>query len=81
MTATTSHSGIADRRQATAAGGVGAIHLPVHKLGLDEAINRCLDVLKINLGGMPSDSRNAVRLAGFRTGARSRKDYWSCRTQ
>ena len=49
MTATNIHYEIADRTQATAAGGIGAIHLLVRKLGLDEAINRGLGVLKIHL--------------------------------
>jgi len=49
MTAANIHCEIADRTQATAAGGIGAIHLLVRKLGLDETINRCLGVLKIYL--------------------------------
>jgi len=55
MTAANIHYEIADRTQATAAGGIGAIHLLVRKLGLDEAINRCLGVLKIHLPYHDSD--------------------------
>jgi Transposase DDE domain group 1 len=55
MTAANIHYEIADRTQATAAGGIGAIHLLVRKLGLDEAINRSLGVLKLNLPYHDSD--------------------------
>ena len=55
MTAANIHYEIADRTQATAAGGIGAVHLLVRKLGLDEAINRGLGVLKINLPYHDSD--------------------------
>jgi hypothetical protein len=55
MTATNIHYEIADRTQATAAGGIGAIHLLVRKLGFDEAINRGLGVLKIHLPYHDSD--------------------------
>lgn len=55
MTAANIHYEIADRTQATAAGGIGAIHLLVRKLGLDEAINRNLGVLKMHLPYHDSD--------------------------
>jgi hypothetical protein len=55
MTAANIHYEIADRTQATAAGGIGAIHLLVRKLGLDEAINRGLGALKIHLPYHDSD--------------------------
>ena len=55
MKAANIHYEIADRTQATAAGGIGAIHLLVRKLGLAEAINRSLGVLKINLPYHDSD--------------------------
>ena len=42
MTASNIHYEIADRTRATARGGIGAIHLLVRKLGLDEAIDRDL---------------------------------------
>ena len=40
MTASNIHYEIADRTRATAHGGIGAIHLLVQKLGLDQAIDR-----------------------------------------
>ena len=40
---------IADRTRAVAAGGLGAMHLVVRKLGLAEAIDRRLQLLKIHL--------------------------------
>ena len=49
MTASNIHYEIADRTRATAAGGIGAMHLLVKKLGLDEAIDRSLGLLKIHL--------------------------------
>ena len=49
MTASNIHYEIADRTRATAAGGIGAMHLLVRKLGLDEAIDRHLGLLKIHL--------------------------------
>ncbi len=55
LTAANIHYEIAERTQATAAGGIGAIHLLVRKLGLDEAINRGLGVLKIHLPYHDSD--------------------------
>ena len=47
MTASNIHYEIADRTRATAAGGIGALHMVVSKLGLAEAINRHLGLLKL----------------------------------
>ena len=55
ITAANIHYEIAERRLATAAGGIGAMHLLVRKLGLDQAINRHLRVLKIHLPYHESD--------------------------
>jgi Transposase DDE domain group 1 len=55
MTALNIHYEIADRTRATAAGGIGAIHLLVRKLGLIEAIDRGLGLLKIHLPYHDSD--------------------------
>lgn len=55
MTAAKVHYEIAGRTQATAAGGIGAIHGLVRKLGLIEAINRDLRVLKFHLPYHESD--------------------------
>jgi hypothetical protein len=55
MTASNIHYEIADRTRATATGGIGAMHLLVQKLGLDEAINRSLGLLKIHLPYHDSD--------------------------
>lgn len=55
MTASNIHYEIADRTRATTAGGVGAIHLLVKKLGLDTAIDRSLGLLKIHLPYFDSD--------------------------
>jgi hypothetical protein len=46
---------IADRSDAVAAGGIGVIHLMAGRLGLDEAINRRLGLLRINLPYHESD--------------------------
>jgi hypothetical protein len=46
---------IADRTRATANGGIGAIHLLVRKLELDQAIDRHLGLLKIHLPYHDSD--------------------------
>jgi hypothetical protein len=48
MTAANIHYEIAERTRATAHGGIGAIHLLVRKLGLDEAINAGLGLLKLH---------------------------------
>ncbi|MDD5037664.1 MAG: IS1380 family transposase [Methylococcaceae bacterium] len=55
MTASNIHYEIADRTRATAHGGIGAIHLLVRKLGLDQAINAHLGLLKIHLPYHDSD--------------------------
>jgi len=55
MTASNIHYEIAERSQATSAGGIGAIHLVVKKLGLDDEINRSLGLLKVNLPYFESD--------------------------
>jgi len=55
MTASNIHYEIADRTQATANGGIGAIHLLARKLGLDELIDRRLGLLKIHLPYHESD--------------------------
>jgi hypothetical protein len=55
MTASNIHYEIAERTRATAAGGIGAMHLLVRRLGLDDAINRSLGLLKIHLPYHDSD--------------------------
>jgi hypothetical protein len=55
MTASNIHYEIADRVQASAAGGVPAMHLLAKRLGLDEAINHSLGLLKIHLPYHDSD--------------------------
>jgi len=55
MTASNIHYEIADRTRATAHGGIGAIHLLVRKLELDEAIDRQFGLLKIHLPYHESD--------------------------
>ena len=55
MTASNIHYEIADRTRATAHGGIGAMHLLVRKLGLDQAIDRHLGLLKIHLPYHDSD--------------------------
>jgi hypothetical protein len=55
MTASNIHYEIADRTRATGAGGIGAIHLLVKKLGLDQLINQHLNLLKIHLPYHESD--------------------------
>jgi len=55
MTAANIHYEIADRTRATNAGGIGAIHLLVRKLGLDQTIDRNLELLKIHLPYHESD--------------------------
>jgi Transposase DDE domain group 1 len=55
MTASNIHYEIAERTRATAAGGIGAIHLLVRKLELDCAINRQLRLLKMHLPYHESD--------------------------
>jgi hypothetical protein len=55
LTAANIHYEIADRTRATAAGGIGAIHLLVRRLGLDQAIDRQLPLLKMHLPYHESD--------------------------
>ena len=55
MTASNIHYEISDRSRATTAGGIGAIHLLVKKLGLDVAIDKSIGVLKIHLPYFDSD--------------------------
>jgi Transposase DDE domain group 1 len=55
MTATNIQYEIADRVRATAAGGIGATHLLVKRLGLDQAIDRHLTLLKMHLPYHESD--------------------------
>jgi hypothetical protein len=55
MTASNIHYEIADRTRATANGGIGAMHLLVRKLGLDQAIDAALGLLKAHLPYHDSD--------------------------
>ena len=55
MTAANIHYEIAERAQATSAGGIAAMHLMVRKLGLADAIDRHLGLLKIHLPYHDSD--------------------------
>ena len=55
MTASNIHYELAERTRATAHGGIGAIHLLVRRLGLDQAINSHLGLLKIHLPYHDSD--------------------------
>ena len=55
MTAANIHYEIAERTRATAAGGIGAMHLLVRKLRLEQAIDRHLQLLKIHLPYHESD--------------------------
>jgi len=55
MTAANIHYEIAERTRATAAGGIGAIHLLTRKLQLAEAIDRHLTLFKIHLPYHESD--------------------------
>jgi len=55
MAASNIHYEIAERTRATAAGGIGAMHLLVRKLGLDQAIDRRLQLLKFHLPYHESD--------------------------
>ena len=55
ITATNIHSEIADRTSAIAAGGIGAVQLVAKKLGLAEAIDRHLHLLKVHLPYHESD--------------------------
>jgi Transposase DDE domain group 1 len=55
MTASNIHYEIADRARGIAAGGIGAMHLMVQRLGLVEAINRRLALFKVHLPYHESD--------------------------
>jgi len=55
ITASNIHYEIADRTQAIAAGGIGAMQLVAKKLGLAEAIDRQLHLLKVHLPYHESD--------------------------
>jgi hypothetical protein len=55
MTAANIHYEIADRTRATANGGIGAMHLLMRQLGLDQAIDVHLGLLKIHLPYHDSD--------------------------
>lgn len=55
MTASNIHYEIANRTRATVHGGIGAIHLMVKGLGLDQAINEGLGLLKLHLPYHESD--------------------------
>ena len=55
IAATNMHYEIADRTHAIAAGGIGAMHLVARKLGLVEAIDRELHLLKVHLPYHESD--------------------------
>jgi hypothetical protein len=55
MTAANIHYEIADRTRATANGGIGAMHLLVRRLGLDQALDADLGLLKIHLPYHESD--------------------------
>jgi hypothetical protein len=55
MSASNIHYEIADRTQAISAGGIGLFHQMVKQLGLDEAINRHVNVFKIYLPYSESD--------------------------
>jgi len=55
MTASNIRYEIAERTRATVHGGIGAIHLLVRKLGLDQAINAQLGLLKMYLPYHDSD--------------------------
>ena len=46
---------LADRTRAISAGGIGAIHLMVKRLGLDQAINQRLNLLKLYMPYSESD--------------------------
>ena len=55
ITASNIHYDIAERTRAIAAGGIGAMHLVASKLGLVEAIDRKLHLLKVHLPYHESD--------------------------
>jgi hypothetical protein len=49
MAASNTQYEITDRTRAINAGGIGAAHMLVKRLGLDQAINERLDLLKVHL--------------------------------
>jgi hypothetical protein len=49
------HYEIADRARAVSAGGIGAMHLMVKRLGLDQAINQRLKIFKLHAPYTESD--------------------------
>ena len=55
LSATNIHYEIADRTRAISAGGIGMIHQVARQLGLDQAINRQLNLFKIYLPYSESD--------------------------
>ena len=55
MAASNVHYEIADRTQATNAGGIGAVHQLAKKLGLPEAIDQRLHLLRLHLPYHESD--------------------------
>jgi hypothetical protein len=55
MTASNLHYEIADRVRATTAGGIGAMHLLARRLGLGQAIDERLSLLKVHLPYHESD--------------------------
>ena len=55
LSASNIHYEIADRTRAISAGGIGLIHRLVRQLGLDETINRQLNLFKIYLPYSESD--------------------------
>ena len=55
ISASNIHYEIADRTQAISAGGIGMVHQVVKRLGLDDAINRRLNLFKIYLPYSESD--------------------------
>jgi len=55
MTATNIHYEIADRTRGVSVGGLGALHTLAHDIGLIEAIDNRLDLLKIHLPYHESD--------------------------
>jgi len=55
FTASNIHYEIAERTRAVGAGGIGAIHLPARKIGLIDAIDRRLPLLKTHLPYHESD--------------------------
>ena len=55
LTASNIRYELADRTRAVSAGGIGLIHLLVESLGLDDAINRSVKLLKLNMPYHESD--------------------------